>query len=307
MKIRPISISIIFIVFLGLLSFSPFNPATAQGFNQNEWIFGYCEGTDNNYISFGKDGIAKVQTLSASITFGKGNAAIAVDPITGRVLFYTDGALVYNYLNEPMQGVVGELGGSELGRQTVAISELDYSTEQGGNKLFYIFYINSAGMLATSVADMNDQGGAQSGHPPAGAISLGGSFGPAMGAIAVVKTAGSPNYLISFEGGSLISREIGANEGDFTATGNLALGFTPKAIVFDEDSQNLLLIPTTPNEDLLQVPFDTSTGTFGTAVPYGQTGAGEPIEGASYSPDGDFIYYSQGNLLYRIPTSDPSA
>src|SRR5690606_513267 len=143
--------------------------------------------------------------------------------------------------------------------------ELDYSTEQGGNKLFYIFYINSAGMLATSVADMNDQGGAQSGHPPAGAISPGGSFGPAMGAIAVVKTAGSPNYLISFEGGRLISREIGANEGDFTITGDLTLGFTPKAIVFDEDSQNLLLIPSTPNEDLLQVPFDTSTGKIGRA------------------------------------------
>src|SRR5690606_36965820 len=83
--------------------------------------------------------------------------------------------------------------------------------------------------------------------------------------------------------------------------------FTPKAIVFDEDSQKLLLIPISPNEDLLQAPFDTSTGTFGTAVTYGQTGASEPIEGASYSPDGDFIYYSQGNLLYRIPTSDPSA
>ncbi|HLT08965.1 MAG TPA: hypothetical protein VK014_15655, partial [Cyclobacteriaceae bacterium] len=307
MKIRPISISIIFIVFLGLLSFSPFNPATAQGFNQNEWIFGYCEGTDNNYISFGKDGIAKVQTLSASITFGKGNAAIAVDPITGRVLFYTDGALVYNYLNEPMQGVVGELGGSELGRQTVAISELDYSTEQGGNRLFYIFYINSAGMLATAVADMNDQGGAQSGYPPAGAISPGRIFGPAMGAIAVIKTAGSSNYLISYEDGDLIAREIGANEGDFTTKGTQPLGFIPKAIAFDEDSQNLLLIPTSPNEDLLQVPFDTSTGTFGTAIPYEQTGSTQAIEGASYSPDSDYLYFSQGERILRIPTEDPSA
>src|SRR5690606_38987269 len=107
----------------------------AQGFNENEWIFGYCAGMDNNYISFGKDGTAKAQSIPGSLTFGKGNSAIAIDPITGKVLFYTDGALVYNYLNEPMQGVVGELGGLETGRQTVAISELDYSTEQGGNKL----------------------------------------------------------------------------------------------------------------------------------------------------------------------------
>ncbi|HAZ25594.1 MAG TPA: hypothetical protein DCY95_14160, partial [Algoriphagus sp.] len=27
----------------------------AQGFNDNEWIFGYCgSGTPNNYLSFGK-------------------------------------------------------------------------------------------------------------------------------------------------------------------------------------------------------------------------------------------------------------
>src|SRR5690554_680931 len=307
MKIRPISINNIFIVFCGVISFLLVNHASAQGFNENEWIFGYCEGTDNNYISFGKDGIAKVQTIPGDITFGKGNSAMAIDPITGKVLFYTDGALVYNYLNLSMQGVVGELGGSETGRQTVAISELDYSTDQDGNKLFYIFYINAAGVLQTAVADMNDQGGAQAGHPPAGAISEGGSFGPARGAIAVVKTAGSPNYLISFEDGRLIAREIGANEGDFTITGDLTLSFAPKAIIFDEDSQNLLLIPPTPNEDLLEIPFDTSTGTFGTGLTYGQTGASEPIEGAVFSPDGDFIYYSQDNLFYRIPTSDPAA
>src|SRR5690554_1697478 len=167
MKIRPISINNIFIVFCGVISFLLVNHASAQGFNENEWIFGYCEGTDNNYISFGKDGIAKVQTIPGDITFGKGNSAMAIDPITGKVLFYTDGALVYNYLNLSMQGVVGELGGSETGRQTVAISELDYS-EGGGNKLFYVFFLNTAGELEYAVADMNNQGGAQANQPPAG-------------------------------------------------------------------------------------------------------------------------------------------
>src|SRR5690606_30342574 len=204
MKIRPISISNTFIVLCGLLSFLVVDKTLAQGFNNNEWIFGYCEGVDNNYISFGKDGVAKAQSLPGSITFGKGNAAIAVDPITGEVLFYTDGALVYNYLNEPMQGVVGELGGSETGRQTVAISELNYSPQSGQDKLFYIFYLDATGELAYSIADMNDQGGAQAGHPPAGTVSDGGSLGPASGAIAVVKKASSPNYLISFEDGNLL-------------------------------------------------------------------------------------------------------
>jgi WD40 repeat protein len=307
MKIRPISISNIFIVFFGLFSFLLVDKTLAQGFNENEWIFGHCEGMDNNFISFGKDGIAKAQNIPGSITFGKGNAAIAVDPITGKVLFYTDGALVYNYLNEPMQGVVGELGGSEIGRQTVAISELDYSPQAGQDKLFYIFYLNASGELDYSIADMNDQGGAQADHPPAGTVSNGGSLGPASGAITVVKTAGSPNYLISFEDGNLVSREIGDAAGDFTEIGGLPLNFTPKAFIFDKENQTLLVIPSALNVDLLQIPFDTSTGEFGTAIPYNQSGSGSPVEGAAFSPDGDYLYFSQGGKLLRIPTSDPAA
>lgn len=306
MKIRPISISNIFIVFCGLLSFLLVNKTLAQGFNNNEWIFGYCEGMDNNYISFGKDGIAKAQSLPGSITFGKGNSAIAIDPISGEVLFYTDGALVYNYLNEPMQGVVGELGGSETGRQTVAISELNYSPQPGQDKLFYIFYLDASGQLAYAIADMNDQGGAQAGYPPAGTVSSGGSLGPASGAIAVVKTASSPNYLISFEEGNLLSRQVGETAGIFTQAGSMPLDFSPKALVFDEDNEVLLVIPSAPNQDLLQIPFDASTGQFGTAVAYNQSGSSSLIEGAAFSPEGGYVYFSQGEKLLRIPTSDPT-
>ena len=85
------------------------------------------------------------------------------------------------------------------------------------------------------------------------------------------------------------------------------LSFEPKAIVFDEDSQNLLVIPPDPNIDLLQVPFDTSTGTFGTPVSYSQSGSIDPAEGVSFSPEGAFLYYSQGNKLFRIPTSEPAS
>src|SRR5680860_809943 len=133
MKINPISIKFIFIIAYVLIFFSFINQVQSQGFNNNEWIFGYCEDGDNNYVSFGKDGDAKVKNIPEGITFGKGNSAMAIDPITGEVLFYTDGALVYNYLNGPMQGIEGELGGIETERQSVAISALDYAAEAGGN------------------------------------------------------------------------------------------------------------------------------------------------------------------------------
>ncbi|MDN3671324.1 hypothetical protein QWY93_18815 [Echinicola jeungdonensis] len=57
-----------------------------------------------------------------------------------------------------MQGVVGELGGMEDERQTVAIAELDFEP-QGGNRLFYTFYITPGGQLEYAIMDMNDQGG----------------------------------------------------------------------------------------------------------------------------------------------------
>jgi len=276
----------------------------AQGFNDNEWIFGYCEGGVNNYISFGKDGRAQVATLPGNITLGKDNAAMAIDPITGEILFYTDGALVYNYLNDAMQGVVGELGGMETERQSVAIASLDFDPNPGGAKEFYIFYISPAGQLEYSLVDMNEQGGAPVNQPPAGAVSAGGSIGNAAGAILVVKSGSSPNYLLSFENGSLISRRLEAVSGDFTETASLPLDMPPSTIVFDETSETLYLIPDETGEDILEVSFDPDTGIFGSPEPIEGTGGAETIEGISVSPDGDFLYYSQGDELFRVFISD---
>ncbi len=82
-------------------------------------------------------------------------------------------------------------------------------------------------------------------------------MGPATGAIAVIKTPDSPNYIISYEGDSLISRQIGSVQGDFLPGGSLPLTFSPKAIVFDETSQTLIVIPSDPNVDLVKIPLDT--------------------------------------------------
>jgi hypothetical protein len=119
---------------LGITSFS-----LAQGYNDNEWIFGNCGSAPNSYLSFGKGNTANVQTLSSSILIGKNNNAIAIDPITGQPLFYTNGLLVYNYNGDPLQGISGNMDGDLDGRQKVATGFLSYNPD--GEKLFYIFYI----------------------------------------------------------------------------------------------------------------------------------------------------------------------
>lgn len=276
----------------------------SQGFNNNEWIFGYCDGGNNNYISFGKDGRAKTATLSDDITLGNRNTAMAIDPITGEILFYTDGALVYNYLNDPMQGVVGELGGMETNRQGVAISVLDYDPSPGGSRDFYIFYITPGGELEYSVLDMNDQGGAPANQPPAGAVSAGGTIGNAQGAILVVKTPDSPDYLLSFENGNLVVRRIEEAQGAFTETDTQPLNITPKAMFFDENSGRLVIVPEESGEDLLVIDLDTATGTLGTSQAITGTGGTDDMEGAVFSPEGNYLYYSQGDRLLRVPLSE---
>ncbi len=304
---NSINLILIFAVICWIACFLSINKSFSQGFNDNEWVFGYCGAeTDNNYLSFGKGGDPIVRSLPGSIVVGADNNAIAIDPITGQKLFYTNGEVVYNFDDDVIQGVGNGIDGDIGGRQTVAIGALNYEVD--GEKIFYAFYISPDGQLKYSVIDMNAPGGATGTQPPLGAVTaLDQIIGPASGAIAVVKSATSSSYLISYEGGNLIVRRIETTEGDFAETDTEAIGFTPKTIVFNEATGQLILIPENPGEDLLILDFDTSGGTIGGVTSVSQSGGSEPMEGVTFSPDGEFIYFSKGGELIRVPVSDPDA
>ncbi|TFV93241.1 hypothetical protein E4S40_13345 [Algoriphagus kandeliae] len=306
MKSRPhsIHITLFFILFFG---FGLVQTGFGQGFNDNEWIFGYCEGSsENSYLSFGKGENPTVQTLPGTVIIDKFSNALAIDPITGQPLFYSNGSIVYDYSASPIQGQVGNLNGPIDTRQQVATGFLSY--EPDGDKLFYLFYVSPAGQLLYSLIDMNAPGQATGNERPLGEIIEQDEFiGNAQGAILVVKTPASPSYLISFNGGNLIARRLEATAGDFTQTDTEAIPFTPKAIVFDPDRGELILIPENTGDDILVLDFNTSSGNFGNPRPISNSGGADPIEGAAFSPDGNFIYFSRGNELLRVPTSDLSA
>ncbi|MFN3996966.1 gliding motility-associated C-terminal domain-containing protein [Algoriphagus sp.] len=309
MKSRPNSIRFI-LIFTSIISLSIFGVSVksySQGFNDNEWIFGYCSGgTPNSYLSFGKGGTANVQTLPGTVLIGKNNNAIAIDPITGQPLFTTNGVLVYDNSSNPIQGSAPGLNGDIDGRQKVATGFLEYDPD--GNKLFYIFYISPGGQLLYSVVDMNAAGQATGNQRPLGEVTTKDQvIGPASGAILVVKTSSSSSYLISFNGGNLVSRRFGNTQGDFTQTDTEGIPFTPKAIIFDEENRRLIVISENTGDDILVIPFDTSTGNFGNPEPISGSGGTDEIGGADFSPDGSFIYFSRGNQLFRVPSADLSA
>ena len=305
MKSIPISIRIILIFTKTLLLFLLGNSTllNAQGFNENEWIFGSCATGNSNYLSFGKGGSANVQTLPSSVILGQNNSALAIDPITGQPLFQTNGELVYDFSQQPIQGVGSGLNGNFQGHQQVSVGFLEYNPN--GNKLFYIFYLSPGGQLQYAVVDMNAPGQATGNERPLGEVTTKDQvIGPGQGALLVVKTSSSPSFLISFAGGNLISREIESTQGSFPQRDTQGIPFTPKAIVFDEANSQLLVIPTNAAEDILVVPFNSSTGNFGSPTPISNSGGTGEFGGADFSPDGNFIYYSRGNQLFRIPTND---
>ncbi|MCH7400017.1 gliding motility-associated C-terminal domain-containing protein [Belliella sp. DSM 107340] len=303
-SIKFISIFALFCVLTFILII---NKSFSQGVNNNEWIFGYCGASEeNNYISFGRGGEPVIRSLPGTIVVGENNNAVAVDPISGNVIFYTNGVLIYNNDNQQMQGAANGVNGNIDERQQVAISPLSY--EPDGDKLFYSFYVSPTGQLQYAVVDMNAMGAATGNQPPLGAvIEFNQNIGPATGAIAVVKSAQSPSYLINFSGGNLISRRIEDTQGDFTQIDDLNIPFTPKAIIFNEATGQLLLIPENPNEDLILIDYDTATGSFGAITAISQSGGDDVVEGAAFSPDGQYIYFSRGDELLRVPSSDLDA
>ncbi|WP_087939305.1 T9SS type B sorting domain-containing protein [Algoriphagus faecimaris] len=306
-KLHSILKRIFFVVLSSIFWVGTAISIQAQGFNNNEWIFGYCEsGDDNNYLSFGKGTTATVQSLPGSIILDAQSNTVAVDPITGQPLFYSNGSLVYNYNGEIFQGQVGNLNGPIDSRQQVATGFLNFDPE--GDKLFYLFYVSPGGQLLYSLIDMNAPGQAIGNEPPLGEITeQDQTIGAAQGAILVIKTPASASFLISFDGGQLIARRLENNPGDFTQTDSEGIPFIPKSIVFDEEQERLILIPEGLGEDILVIDFNTSSGNFGSVEPISQSDGTEEIEGASYSPEGNYIYFSRGGQLFRVPSTDLGA
>lgn len=306
MKSIPNSIKFILIFALNTAFgfFDGNHSSVAQGFNDNEWIFGYCVSQPaNNYLSFGKGGAATVQSVPSTVLISAFNNAIAIDPITGQPLFITNGELVYDFASNPLQGSAPGLNGDFEGHQKVATGFLEYDPD--GNKLFYIFYISRGGQLLYSIVDMNAEGQASGNERPLGEITQKDILiGPALGALLVVKTPASPSYLVSFAGGNLIARRIETTQGNLPETDQIPIPFTPQSMIFDAVSSQLIVVPETAGADIIVLDFDSATGVFSNLRPITDSGDISNFGGVAITPEGAFIYFSRGENLYRVPADD---
>ncbi len=88
---------------------------TSNAQNQNnQWRFGFAAG-----VAFLPSG--PIATAPAALATGEGSASIA-NPVTGALMFYTDGVTIWTALNQPMPNGTGLLGGvSQLSSTTAAV------------------------------------------------------------------------------------------------------------------------------------------------------------------------------------------
>lgn len=146
MKLTGIQIILLFLHLLGAI-----NLLHAQQLN-NQWRFG-----NNRGINFNTTPPTAVNT--SAIGTSEGCASVA-DPISGQLLFYTDGVTVWNSTNVVMQNGSGLMGGSTFlpSSTTAAI----ICPRPGNSQQYYIFTIDEQGStngLRFSVVDMSLQGG----------------------------------------------------------------------------------------------------------------------------------------------------
>lgn len=138
-------------IYFGLFLLVTVYPAQAQRLN-NQWRFGAAGGINFNATP-------PAAAAGAALSTGEGSASVA-DPVTGQLLFYTDGVTVWNRNNLVMQNGNGLTGGDPMMLSSTTAAVI--CPRPGNAQQYFIFTIDeqaSNNGLRYSLVDMNLDGG----------------------------------------------------------------------------------------------------------------------------------------------------
>jgi len=120
-------------------------PLSAQNFSRHNWFF----GNSSDAIIFNKSDNEPMWVDNQAIPYGQGGSAVATDPLTGDLLFYTDGLTVYDASHNFMVNGMG-LNGISSSNQQVGICQNPNDSVQ-----YYIF-TNSANQSSPGNIEYRD-------------------------------------------------------------------------------------------------------------------------------------------------------
>ena len=249
----------------------------AQNLAQHNWYF----GNSTNAIRFNRSTNLPFTVTDKAIPFGTGGSAVATDPSTADLLFYTDGSNVYNAFHQVMSNGTG-LSANISANQPVVISAVP------GDSTKYFIFTNTAnyttgGSIAVSIVDMTIFGGAAVGQPPLGGVvnpknvAVAGLSNRSEGMIVVPHANGTDYWLITHQNGSqnysaTLINKASYTAGTFTtvATLGLALPTSVANFSYSKKLKKLAVSAQDSKTDAILLTFDDATGvlTFNPATDY---------------------------------------
>jgi hypothetical protein len=275
-------------------------PGWAQDFSGHNWYF----GNSNQAIRFSRsDNSASLVTTKAT-PFGTGGSAVATDPLNGNLLFYTDGANVFDVSNKLMPGGAG-LTANTAGNQPVVIAKVPATASQ-----YYIFTntanFTTPGTVSYSIVDMAAFGNALFPAPATGDVTsknnaIAGLPNRSEAMLVVQHTNKRDFWLITHENGAPnFSVSLFNNSGTgpaSTTTYSLGLINVAANFSFHPASGRIAVSPQEANRDIEIVDFDPATGvlTFVQRVLNSAVSStsGQAIYDTEWSRNGQFLYISR--------------
>lgn len=262
--------------------------SSAQNYSNYTWFF--C----NQSVEFNRTN--KEPNLSTHGVALTGPVAVAADPATGDILFYTDGVNVYDASNQLMVNGTG-LQGNPAGNQPVVLGQVPGQPNQ-----YYIITNSPTGSITYSIVDMAAQGNA-------GAIPLGevvnaskntaiGSLtnqSPAM--ITIAHENGTDFFIITHTRGTNtynVTLITSAGVASVTAFSGTGLIENAANFVYNPTTDQIAVAPGEANRNVEILNFDPASGTLvaEATLPLTATNSPNGVYDMEWSPDGAYLYVS---------------
>lgn len=290
-------IAVTFLVFFSTLT------AFSQNLAQSNWYF----GNSVNGIRFNRANGTPSLVNNQAIPFGTGGSAVATDPSTANLLFYSDGLVIYDGCHLQMLNG-GGLSGNNSGNQPVATSPVP------GQPNKYFVFTNSAnfltgGTISRSVVDMNLFGNAVFPAPAFGDVenpknvAIPGLTGRSEGMMIVPHANGTDYWLITHQSNSISYSATLINAAAYTGTFNTTVSTTgnlPLSIAnfsYHAGLNKMAIAPQSPNEDAIIFDFNDTNGTFSFDRFIFNTGfpstSNQEIFDIEWSLTGQYLYISR--------------
>ncbi len=274
--------------------------AMSQNFSGYNWYF----GNSPQGIRFSRSDQSASLVTNQATPFGTGGSAVVSDQLNGNLLFYTDGANIYDVSNTVMPNGTG-LGANTSGNQPVTVAKVP-----GQDNQFYLFAndanFTAGGAISYRIVDMTLFGNAVFPTP-----ALGSPTTPTNTAVAGLTGRSEAMITIPHSNGDnfwLITHAVGAADytvtlftptGPTTSTTFSGLGLIELAanFAYHPASGRIAVSPQEDTRDVEILTFDATTGALTFQQRILNSGVNSTTNQAIYdtewSANGQYLYLSR--------------